>query len=26
VGQAPVRRAITVIGLSAFAYLMLRNW
>lgn len=26
VGQAPVRRAITVIGLSAFAWLMLRNW
>jgi uncharacterized membrane protein YfcA len=26
VGQAPVRRAITVIGLSAFVYLMLRNW
>ena len=26
VGQAPVRRAITVIGLSAFAWLMYRSW
>ncbi|MEP7327336.1 MAG: sulfite exporter TauE/SafE family protein [Gemmatimonadota bacterium] len=26
VGQAPVRRAITVIGFSAFVYLMVRNW
>ena len=26
VGQAPVRKAITIIGISAFLYLMVRNW